>query len=465
MDALSAEQALLAGDLRSLALGSFLLEAKVGGKQVAFQLDTGADVMVLTAETAATIGLGEPDTTWQVRRVGERRPFPAWSSLPIEVCGRVFHLPAVRAAGYGRNLLPRTLLKELYAEGDGDAADLETECLALGSIEYEMRQRYELSPDLTEEARKTAESRWADFLQKTEDVEEPFRTKLRELMWKYREVWENPKVGNYKTLASFKVEGEPKRARLRHYDDGMMAEMKRQLDAMLDAGVIRKSDSPWASAPHFVPKKTGEWRMVLDYQEVNKCMTPDAYPIPLLWDHVRRSAHKIYYITLDCNNGFWALGLEEASKPYTAIITPWGLYEFNVLPFGIRNSTPIFQRAMDETFEGCLNDDIMVYVDDIIISGDDVDTMLGHLETVCRRCLEAGLYVRLDKCEWLKGPWTTWARSWASTASGPSLSASARWRRRSLLATARSSSASPASLATCDPLSPTTPILRPLSGA
>eukprot|EP00915_Cephaloidophora_sp_WS-2016_P008936 GHVH01012629.1.p2 GENE.GHVH01012629.1~~GHVH01012629.1.p2 ORF type:complete len:160 (+),score=22.15 GHVH01012629.1:1045-1524(+) len=127
----------------------------------------------------------------------------------------------------------------------------------------------------------------------------------------------------------------------------MMLEFKKQVDDMLAKGVIRPSKSDWATVPVFVQKKEGTWRMALDYRRLNKQLVFDAHPLPRPWDMVKDLAGKKYHTALDANWGFWNLRLAEASKKYTAIITPWELFEFNVLPFGIKNSPGEFQRAIN----------------------------------------------------------------------------------------------------------------------
>ncbi|EZG42641.1 RNA-directed DNA polymerase [Gregarina niphandrodes] len=102
------------------------------------------------------------------------------------------------------------------------------------------------------------------------------------------------------------------------------------------------------------------------------------------------------------NSGFWNVPIAEESKHLTAFITPFELFEFNVIPFGINNSPAEFQRAMDMVFEEVLDDRTLCYIDDIIIATDTVPEMMQRLEKVLRLCRERGFHLRLDKSEWLK---------------------------------------------------------------
>ncbi|EZG56544.1 putative enzymatic polyprotein, partial [Gregarina niphandrodes] len=131
-------------------------------------------------------------------------------------------------------------------------------------------------------------------------------------------------------------------------------------------------------------------------------MVADSYPLPRIWDHLRRAAGKKYYCTLDMNSGFWNVPIEEGSKPLTAFITPIGLFEFNVIPFGVKNSPAEFQRAMDACFEPLLGDDAFCYIDGIVICGDDFESVLAKVELFLKQCRKTGFYLRLDKSEWFK---------------------------------------------------------------
>src|SRR5699024_8262842 len=124
-----------------------------------------------------------------------------------------------------------------------------------------------------------------------------------------------------------------------------------------------------------VKKKTGEWRIVFDYRKVNKQMVPDLYPIPNIWALLQKAAGCRYYTCLDLNWGFWNVPLTEECRKYTAFITPFGLFEYNVIPFGIRNSPGEFQRAMDLALaEHLAKDNVLCYIDDIILYGDELES-------------------------------------------------------------------------------------------
>src|SRR5699024_9289140 len=132
------------------------------------------------------------------------------------------------------------------------------------------------------------------------------------------------------------------------FTEELTEELRKQVKSQLETGAIRPSNSEWSSRPHMVMKKTGEWRVVFDYRKVNQQMIPDNYPIPNVSTLLQRAAGYGIYTCLDLNWGFWNVPIAESSKKYTAFVSPFGLYEYNVIPFGVKNSPGEFQRAMDK---------------------------------------------------------------------------------------------------------------------
>lgn len=202
--------------------------------------------------------------------------------------------------------------------------------------------------------------------------------------------------------ASFAVEGAPVKHRLHYQSPEIKKALEEHLESMLSKGVVRPSRSPWGARPVFVGKKNGSKRLCFDYRDLNKKMVPDSYPLPLLWPLLQEVAGHKWYVTLDLNWGFWNVPLEEESKQYTAVITHKGTFEFNVIPFGIRNSPGEFQRAMDIIFSDLYPRNVRCYIDDIVIFGNTKGEVLVLLEDVLRRVESSGVFLKMPKCEWLQ---------------------------------------------------------------
>ena len=142
---------------------------------------------------------------------------------------------------------------------------------------------------------------------------------------------------------------------------------KTHIKQMLQNGIIRKSKSPWASPIVMVTKPDGSIRFCVDYRALNKITKPDRYPLPRIDETIDKLKDMKYLSTLDLASGFWQVPMDEKDREKTAFISTIGLYEFNVMPFGLSNSPATFQRMMDEV---CDELDWRVgsdYIDDIII--------------------------------------------------------------------------------------------------
>ncbi|MGH2623852.1 MAG: reverse transcriptase family protein, partial [Sphingobacterium sp.] len=234
------------------------------------------------------------------------------------------------------------------------------------------------------------------ILGRTQHLTEGQQQQVVAVFTKYAIAWVRPVSGGAQEYAAkFVVEGAPIKQKLRHLTPELQGELERQVTAMLEAKVLQPSKSPWGSAPVFTRKKDGGWRLCLDYRQLNKQMKPDSYPLPLLWQAIQRAAHHNWYVCLDLNWGFWNLPLHPDSREFTAIITPKGLFEFLVLPFGIRNSPSEFQRMMDSALEGIQN--LVVYIDDIVIFNNAFEGLLSTLGEVLERLIRKGLYLKLSK--------------------------------------------------------------------
>ena len=231
------------------------------------------------------------------------------------------------------------------------------------------------------------------------DLTEEQKDQVTALFLKYKECWLKPAAGKFKlSEGSFVPCGNPVKMKLRRLTPEQEAEMDRQLDSMLKAGVIRPSRSPWGSVPLFVPKKDGSPpRIAYDYRGVNRRLVKDAYPLPLIQEGLQKAARKRFLTCLDGMWGFWNVRLNEESKAVTAIVTHRGLFEFNVLPFGICNSPGEFQRAMDLLFGSLFNKGVSVYIDDITIATDTFEEHLECLGEVLKRCCKNGLYLKVTK--------------------------------------------------------------------
>ncbi|UYV74194.1 hypothetical protein LAZ67_11002383, partial [Cordylochernes scorpioides] len=193
--------------------------------------------------------------------------------------------------------------------------------------------------------------------------------------------------------------GQPIHSKARRLDSQRLTLAKAEFQYMLNNGIIRPSNSPWASPLHLVSKKDESLRPCGDYRRLNAVTLPDRYPIPRLDDfhHILKGTR--VYSKIDLCKAFYQIPIAEEDKPKTAIITPFGLFEFNVMSFGLRNATATFQRFMHEVLRNL--DFAFVYLDDILVASKTEEEHYSHLETLFSRLNSYGLRINLSKSKFL----------------------------------------------------------------
>ena len=174
--------------------------------------------------------------------------------------------------------------------------------------------------------------------------------------------------------------------------------IKKELDAMLELGIIERANSPYAS-PITIVRKPGsdDIRICSDMRALNKVCVFDPYEMPRIDDILDQVAGAPFISTLDLTKGFYQVPLDPKSRPHTAFVTCFGQFQYTVLPFGLQNSSSTFMRLMHEVLRGC-ETFAQAYIDDICIFSHSWDDHIKHLDTVLERIQNAGLTVKPKKC-------------------------------------------------------------------
>lgn len=167
---------------------------------------------------------------------------------------------------------------------------------------------------------------------------------------------------------------------------------------MLKKKVIRPSTSSWSSPIVLVRKKDGSVRFCVDYRALNRITRKDVYPMPRIDDALDCLQGAEFFSSLDLRSGYWQIPMAEADKEKTAFTTPDGLYEFNVMPFGLCNAPATFERMMDTVLRGLKWKTCLCYLDDVVIFSTTFSQHLERLDEVLTCLSNAGLQLNTKKC-------------------------------------------------------------------
>lgn len=186
------------------------------------------------------------------------------------------------------------------------------------------------------------------------------------------------------------------RARPIHPQD--IEAVRRHIQELLNAGVIRESESPFSSPIVVVRKKNGQVRLCIDYRRLNLQTIKDAYSLPKLEDTFCALNGSEWFSVLDLKSGFYQIEVEEADKPKTAFVCPLGFWEFNRMPQGVTNAPSTFQRLMEKCMGDMHLKDVLVFLDDLIVFSKTLEEHEERLMRVLSRLREFGLKLSPEKC-------------------------------------------------------------------
>jgi hypothetical protein len=182
-----------------------------------------------------------------------------------------------------------------------------------------------------------------------------------------------------------------------------LAELKKQLQELLDKGFIHPSTSPWGCPALFVKKKDESLSLCIDYHPLNAVTIKNKYPLPgidVLFDQLVGAK---VFSKIDLRSGYHQIKIRASDITKTAFSTRYGLYEFLVMSFGLTNAPAYFMYLMNYVFMPELDKFVVVFIDDILVYSKSEEEHVGHLHVVLQRLREHHLYAKLSKCDfWLK---------------------------------------------------------------
>jgi transposase InsO family protein len=195
---------------------------------------------------------------------------------------------------------------------------------------------------------------------------------------------------------------EPIKSRARPINPALIPSLEEQMVAWLRHDVIEPSTSPWSSSLVPADKKNGKIRWCVDYRALNKVTKKDAHPMPLIEDNLARLSHSAIFTGLDGSGAFHVVELAPQAKEKTAFATPWGLFQFKRMPFGLCNAPATYSRLMQVALHNIPTDHVLSYLDDTLVHTPTFTEHLVALKAVLVVHRHAGLRLQPSKCHFFR---------------------------------------------------------------
>ena len=196
------------------------------------------------------------------------------------------------------------------------------------------------------------------------------------------------------------VDETPVKISPRRLHPALIPRVKKEIERLMRAGVLRKSTSSYSAPIVVVPKPNSEEiRMCIDYRGLAKKVQHHAMPLPRITDTLQMAAGAKYFTSLDLTSGYHQIVMDKGSIAKTAFSPGWGLFEWTHCPFGLKNAGATFTANMETIFEEELYKFILLYLDDILLMSKDFESHMEHLRIVFTRLRSANLKLKPQKCK------------------------------------------------------------------
>ena len=228
--------------------------------------------------------------------------------------------------------------------------------------------------------------------------------RLAHLLYQFRDLFGQPGSLQAAKVEPMEIHVEAPPVYQRPYP---MPHMKRaaadkEIDVMLQMGVIRPSSSPYASPILLVPKKDGSIRFCIDYRRLNNITTKDRWPLPRIQDIFDQLGGSAYFSTLDMRSGYWQVPLAKQAIPKSAFVCHRGQFEWTRMPFGLANAPSHYQRVMSKILGKFIGKFLFVFLDDIVIYSPTAEEHFRHLKLVFETLAKANLTLKQSKCNFFQ---------------------------------------------------------------
>ena len=321
--------------------------------------------------------------------------FPTEVTVPYQ--GRTLSLPILMYQDH-RNRLSENV-KLLYSENEvrKELIDLDNDtCFLLAPVQYKNKA--------VDEAHIVMEAQPQEIEDKVREVAIPYQSPLRDILNEFKMIFPAdlpigvlPDHPIEHAIVTDPTQPIPQR---RPYKTSSTEDtlIETTLKYLLDHGLIRESDSPYASPVLVVPKKDGTFRFCTDYRILNRITRVDKFPILRIDDLCDQLRGASIFSKMDLRSGYWQVRIKEEDVEKTTFRTKTGHYEWLVMPFGLTNAPATFQRLVTKVLKEFFHDFACVYLDDIIIYSKTPEEHKDHLRKVFQKLAENSLYAKLSKC-------------------------------------------------------------------
>ena len=243
-------------------------------------------------------------------------------------------------------------------------------------------------------------SRWEEML--PDDLPPAQRSRLLQLLERNSDVfaWTDLDLG-YTEAVKHRIpvtSDVPVTQPYRRIPPSQFEDVRQHIQELADKGVIQPSSSPYASPIVIVRKKDGSIRLCVDYRKLNAVTRKDAFPLPRIDESLDAIGGASFFSTLDLASGYHQVAMREEDQEKTAFTTPFGLWEFTRMPFGLCGAPATFQRLMQFSMNDLVLRILLVYLDDVLVFSSDFEEHLRRLETVFTRLRDIGLKLNPEKC-------------------------------------------------------------------
>lgn len=225
---------------------------------------------------------------------------------------------------------------------------------------------------------------------------------ISDLLVQYKKVFDMPQTLPPTRSVDHEIplvpDAKPFKLKPYRYPHSQKTEIESQVQEMLNSGIIRPSNSPYASPVILVRKKDNTWRFCVDYMHLNRITVKDRFPIPNIDELLDELFGAKVFSKLDLRSGYHQILVKPKDTSKTAFQTHHGHFEFVVLPFGLTNAPATFQSLMNQVFKPYLRKFVLVFFDDILVYSPDLESHAQHLATVLSVLESNQLYAKKSKC-------------------------------------------------------------------